>query len=605
LRARLVVGYLSDVGLGREQQEDAYACQLAPPDPQTAQEKGAILVVAGGEGANEVGAVASRMAVRLVREHYYATPSDYPVEALRQAMIAANAAIYAAAQAPGHEEMAATCGLAACSVACAVVQGSQLVVGEAGDCRVYLLRGGDLSQLTREAPPPARKEAARPCGVRGQAPGAAKRALGAGPQIEPEIHAVGSLREGDRLLLCTDGLYGAVGAAQIAAALAEGPPEATCHRLVDLANAAGAPDNTAVIVAEVHLEPGARGTLVQARKEARAGPPQGRPAPAARVAVQEVAEPAELAGRERALADRERHLRKLEAVLAARERAVEEAERKRAEESSARAQSELEAARAQMEALHNALAEIGGHLAQLRRGYERLDEQLRELAEHTVALRRGQDRVQAELAGQRQELARWAERLSAYEQSLRDREEQRAPAPALARSEREPPVSQVPPMPGATALYGWECAVGLAAPLDPAGFEQTEAVQLPDGRVVECGLSVPREFLRRQYPIAVEVWARAEGRSARRLLVGYGLDVRTIPADTLQTRGVATVVNGDEVVVWQLGEILVYAAVTQCHFATVARHKVSRDGAAFAALAVCFAILAPAERERPDHRRIP
>lgn len=134
-------------------------------------------------------------------------------------------------------------------------RGSQLAIVHIGDTRIYLLRGGELSQLTQDH-----------TWVQSQvdhgklSPGEAAthprralltRALGAGNQpVEADL-ALRTGVAGDRYLLCSDGLSAVVGRGDLHTALAEaGDPETAVRRLIDLAYAAGAPDNIACVVAD-------------------------------------------------------------------------------------------------------------------------------------------------------------------------------------------------------------------------------------------------------------------------------------------------------------------------------------------------------------------
>jgi serine/threonine protein phosphatase PrpC len=135
-------------------------------------------------------------------------------------------------------------------------RGSQLALIHIGDTRVYLLRGGELSQLTQDhtwvqsqvdygklSPDQAAAHPQRAL---------LTRALGAGSQpIEADL-ALRTALAGDRYLLCSDGLSAVVNRSDLRTALAEtGEPEPTAQRLIDLAYAAGAPDNIACIVVDI------------------------------------------------------------------------------------------------------------------------------------------------------------------------------------------------------------------------------------------------------------------------------------------------------------------------------------------------------------------
>ena len=77
------------------------------------------------------------------------------------------------------------------------------------------------------------------------------RCIGAGLAAEePDLVTVGT-RPGDRLLLCSDGVWSTVAERRLAEVLQRQPPQAAAERLVALANAAGGPDNSTAIVVHV------------------------------------------------------------------------------------------------------------------------------------------------------------------------------------------------------------------------------------------------------------------------------------------------------------------------------------------------------------------
>jgi protein phosphatase len=73
--------------------------------------------------------------------------------------------------------------------------------------------------------------------------------VGIEPQVEADITET-VLRPGDRLVLCSDGLWGLVTDPEILRIVAAGTPEESCRRLVELANDRGGDDNVSVVVAE-------------------------------------------------------------------------------------------------------------------------------------------------------------------------------------------------------------------------------------------------------------------------------------------------------------------------------------------------------------------
>ncbi|WP_084263480.1 PP2C family protein-serine/threonine phosphatase [Actinomadura formosensis] len=133
--------------------------------------------------------------------------------------------------------------------------GTRFAVAHIGDSRAYLLRRGDLFQLTRDhtvvqslvdAGQLTQAEAAQhPAGS------ALVKALQSGGSGEPDVFRHDAL-PGDRYLLCSDGLSGVVPPEALRAALAAAArPADAVPRLIDLANRAGGPDNITCVVADV------------------------------------------------------------------------------------------------------------------------------------------------------------------------------------------------------------------------------------------------------------------------------------------------------------------------------------------------------------------
>jgi len=132
--------------------------------------------------------------------------------------------------------------------------GARLGLVHIGDSRAYLLRGGELFQITHDdtlvqamvdegklTPAEAYSHPDRAL--------LSKALTGeANPAVEVRDGQVG-----DRYLLCSDGLYGVVDAGTIKDVLAGEDPQRAVDRLVEIANAAGGPDNISCVVA--HLIP--------------------------------------------------------------------------------------------------------------------------------------------------------------------------------------------------------------------------------------------------------------------------------------------------------------------------------------------------------------
>ncbi|SCL64941.1 MerR family transcriptional regulator [Micromonospora chersina] len=133
-------------------------------------------------------------------------------------------------------------------------RGTRLALVHVGDTRAYLLRGGELSRLTQDHTyvQSLVDQGRLSLAEAGAHPQRAllARALGAG-EVEADL-ALRTALPGDRYLLCSDGLAAVVGPEALHATLAGADdPETAVERLVDLAYAAGAPDNVACVVADL------------------------------------------------------------------------------------------------------------------------------------------------------------------------------------------------------------------------------------------------------------------------------------------------------------------------------------------------------------------
>ena len=250
---------LSDVGCVRTNNEDAFAVvDLASDDvvdvagSQTliaASPRGVLLVVSDGMGGENAGEVASALVVETARAAMKdAAVEEDPARALAAAIEQANERVAAAAIEPGREGMGAT-------VIAVLVCGSYAYTAEVGDSRAYLLRGGAITQLSKDQThvqvlvdqgllEPAKAKTSRAKSV-------VLQACGKSPELVVAQRRL-ALRERDKLLLCSDGLTAHLEDADIAAILEEAAHlDEACAKLVALAKERGGQDNITVIAAEV------------------------------------------------------------------------------------------------------------------------------------------------------------------------------------------------------------------------------------------------------------------------------------------------------------------------------------------------------------------
>jgi PPM family protein phosphatase len=249
VRPGVEVASLSDVGCQRENNEDSHL-YWEPADDQAFQRKGRLAVIADGMGGHEGGQEASRLAVDTVREIYENSFRDDPQAALVESLTAAHTRILNfAEQHPAFQGMGTTC-------TALVVLGHQLYFAHVGDSRLYLMRQNQILRLTRDhsyvgrlvesglvRPEDAENHPQRHI---------LTAALGAGREVAvdgPE-HST-PLRDGDTLLLCTDGLWSVVSESELEMAVAQAAPTECCAALVKLARERGGPDNITLQVLRV------------------------------------------------------------------------------------------------------------------------------------------------------------------------------------------------------------------------------------------------------------------------------------------------------------------------------------------------------------------
>lgn len=232
--ARRTFGSRTDVGRVREHNEDSLVVQ--PP----------LYVVCDGMGGHAAGEVASEMAVDVIAQR---APLTADAEQLGQAVEEANLAIIrAAAHGVGREGMGTTC-------TAAMVEGTRLVIAQVGDSRAYLVHAGRIQQLTRDHSLVAdlvesgqiTAEEARMHPNRS----VITRALGSDPRMQCDLYEM-NVDEGDRLLLCSDGLYSMIDDVQIERIMNMCPDaQDAADMLAEAAVDAGGHDNVTAIVVNV------------------------------------------------------------------------------------------------------------------------------------------------------------------------------------------------------------------------------------------------------------------------------------------------------------------------------------------------------------------
>ncbi len=256
---------VTDVGCSRPHNEDAFL-----RDPEHG-----VFVVADGVGGRAAGEVASAITVETFSQaaamlqeavlHYAENPTlanrNYALEALDETCQQASRRVFEAAEARNLRGMTTT-------VVVAAVGGGWAFVAHVGDSRAYLLRDGEVRQLSEDhsmvnelvrSGQMTLEEAQR-----SRYRNVITRAVGLHPTVQPDLLAIEML-PGDRILLNTDGLSDVV-TDEVIARLGSKPDirEAT-ESLLEEALGNGAPDNVTHVLLEPEASPQAGAAIARAQ----------------------------------------------------------------------------------------------------------------------------------------------------------------------------------------------------------------------------------------------------------------------------------------------------------------------------------------------------
>jgi protein phosphatase len=240
----------TDVGRRRKINEDNFLVSS----------ESSLFAVCDGMGGHNAGEVASRMAIETLSAFVEKSAVEkeitwpwgldaslsFDANRLKTAIRLANARVFQAAD--NREELT---GMGTTVVA-AIVTGDVLTIGSAGDSRCYLVRGGELRQLTRDD---SWVSAALGEGILNSDDiehhplrNVITKAVGARDTIDLDV-IEHRLEPGDVALLCSDGLHGLLPDPELKRLVNEGGSlEHTSQRLIDAANEAGGRDNVTVVL---------------------------------------------------------------------------------------------------------------------------------------------------------------------------------------------------------------------------------------------------------------------------------------------------------------------------------------------------------------------
>jgi protein phosphatase len=241
---KVSVGAATDIGQVREGNEDSFLV-VAP-----------LYAVADGMGGHRGGEVASSLALETVQGMF-----ERKEGSLADQVVEANRAVFDRSQ---NDRSVSGMGT---TLTAALVDGSRVHLVHVGDSRAYLLRGGELAQLTEDHTLVHRmvmegeisEEEAETHPHRS----ILTRALGVDRSVQVDEGDV-EAADGDRLLLCTDGLTGMVPEGRIREILLESAdPQEAVEKLVKVANRAGGIDNITAVILDFSEDGSRRGGAKQ------------------------------------------------------------------------------------------------------------------------------------------------------------------------------------------------------------------------------------------------------------------------------------------------------------------------------------------------------
>jgi protein phosphatase len=244
---------LSDPGPTRGNNEDACG-YFVPATPEAAQSRGWCFAVADGVGGQAGGEVASRLAVETVLSRLPSVSSTESLTlALPRIVQAANLRVYEAAA--DVVEQGRRAGSIATTIVVCAVRYDRATVAHVGDSRCYLVRRGEVNQLTRDHTVAAEQRRLGILTSRQAASASTANLLSRSLGTEMFVNVDVSdhlLTAGDVLLLCTDGLYRSLADDDIAAAVSpKHELKAAAAQLVSLANARDGSDNVSVQIVRI------------------------------------------------------------------------------------------------------------------------------------------------------------------------------------------------------------------------------------------------------------------------------------------------------------------------------------------------------------------
>ena len=265
----VTVGARTDRGKRRDENQDHHAVMRRTRSQQIllsdgllkpgleAEEEAYVLMVADGMGGAAFGEYASRLVIQTLWELTARATSwvmrikDLGLQQVRERVQAYVVELQRALRNESERDSKLT-GMGT-TLTAAYILGGDAIIAHIGDCRAYLFREGSLMQITEDQTVAQRliQMGSKPSEVEHFSHMLSNCLSTEQESVEAAIVHV-PLKEGDRLLLCSDGLTKEVTDEELCGPLSEGiPPQVVCDRLLQMALDRGARDNVTVIVADL------------------------------------------------------------------------------------------------------------------------------------------------------------------------------------------------------------------------------------------------------------------------------------------------------------------------------------------------------------------
>ncbi len=233
----------SVAGLVRQDNQDAIHLH----DMRFAPERGQLFAIADGMGGYSLGGIASKLALDSLINALFS--KDYPSpDSIKSGIENANLQVFNTAAQRGVGRMGTT-------ITAAFLLGDTLHIGHVGDSRAYLIRKGSATCLTIDhtaVGEMVRAKLISPGKIRTHANRSVlTRAVGTGLFVKPDI-SKHKLQEGDRIILCSDGVWSVIEDDEFAEVANKIPAEHISKALVEMALQRESDDNASVVAFQIN-----------------------------------------------------------------------------------------------------------------------------------------------------------------------------------------------------------------------------------------------------------------------------------------------------------------------------------------------------------------